>query len=198
VVVDLGTGDGRSALARAAAEPATLVFGVDAAATAMAESSRRADRARINSVVFLAAGAETLPTTPLADAAHLVTVIFPWGSLLRGVLGLDEAALCGVAAVVRPGGRVEVLVSVVPSDRVTGLQTLDASAEPAIASAWAAAGLCLDPMRPATRAEIDATRSSWARRLDAGADARPVWRLTGARPIVDGKMTGWGTPSSSG
>jgi 16S rRNA (adenine(1408)-N(1))-methyltransferase len=182
VVVDLGTGDGRAALARATAEPATLVLGVDASATAMAEASRRADRARLSNVVFLAAGAETLPGTPLAGVADVVTVTFPWGSLLHGVLGLDEVAMTGIASAIRPGGRVEVLTSVVPSDGVAGMAGLDACAQPAIAAAWGASGLCLGAMRPATLADIAETRSSWARRLGAGRDARPVWRLTGGRP----------------
>jgi 16S rRNA (adenine(1408)-N(1))-methyltransferase len=182
VVVDLGTGDGRSALARAAAEPATLVFGVDAAADAMAEASRRAERARIANVLFLATGAEALPATPLVGAADLVTVTFPWGSLLRGVTGLDEAALAGIAATVRPdGGRVSVLASVIPADGVAGLAELDTGAAPAIDATWAAAGLRLEAMRPATPAEIAATRSSWARRLAAGGVGRPVWHLAGTR-----------------
>lgn len=176
--MDLGTGDGRSAFARAAAAPATLVFGVDASAAAMAEASRRADRARLANMMFLAAGAETLPGTPLAGAADLVTVTFPWGSLLRGVMGLDETALTGIAAVVRPGGEIDVLASIVSSDRVDGMTALDAAAERSIATAWAAAGLRLDTMCPAGPAEIAATHSTWARRL--GAD-RPVWRLTGTR-----------------
>ncbi len=176
--MDLGTGDGRSAFARAAAAPVTLVVGVDASAAAMAEASRRADRARLANVMFLAAGAETLPGTPLAGAADLVTVTFPWGSLLRGVMGLDATALTGIAAVVRSGGGIEVLASVVSSDRVDGMTALDAAAERSIAAAWAAAGLRLDAMCPAGPAEIAATHSTWARRL--GAD-RPVWRLTGTR-----------------
>lgn len=181
--MDLGTGDGRAALARAAAAPATLVFGVDASAAGIAESSRRADRARLANVMFLAAGAETLPDTPLAGAADLVTVTFPWGSLLRGVMGLDATALTGIAAVFRPGGWIDVIASVVPADRVDGMTALDAAAERSIAAAWAVAGIRLDEMCPATPAEIAATQSSWARRL--GAD-RPVWRLTGTRVDVPG------------
>ena len=97
-IVDLGTGDGR-VLARAAAEPDSLVIGVDAAAAAMAESSRRADRRRMANVLFLADGVEHLVDSPLAGAADLVTVILPWGSLARGILGIDDAALAGSAAV---------------------------------------------------------------------------------------------------
>jgi 16S rRNA (adenine(1408)-N(1))-methyltransferase len=182
VIADLGTGDGRAVLARARAEPRSLVLGVDAAAAAMNEASRRASRSGPANVLFLAAGAESLADTVLAGAVDLVTISFPWGSLLRGVLGLDAAALAGVASLVASGGGVEVLASVVPSDRVEGIASLDATCEPEISRAWSAVGLDLISMRPASAAEIAASGSSWARRLRATRDARPVWRLELCRP----------------
>jgi 16S rRNA (adenine(1408)-N(1))-methyltransferase len=194
VVVDLGTGDGRAVLARAAAEPTTLVVGIDASAAAMAEASRRADRARRGNVIFLAAGAETLPGNPLTGIADLVTVQFPWGSLLCGMLGLDGAALAGVASIMRPGGAIEVFASVVPADGLAGMEALDADAQPGVAAAWASVGLRLDAMCPATAAEIAAISSSWARRLGAGAGSRadrtdrPAWRLTGTRVDASGQV----------
>jgi 16S rRNA (adenine(1408)-N(1))-methyltransferase len=149
----------------------------------MAESSRRADRRGPANAIFLAAGAEALGDTVLAGEADLVTVTFPWGSLLRGVLGLDEAALAGVAALVAPGGRVEVLASVIPADGVDGIAMLDASCEPKIRRAWATeAGLELVSMRPASPADVAASGSSWARRLRSERNARPVWRLNLCRP----------------
>jgi 16S rRNA (adenine(1408)-N(1))-methyltransferase len=177
VIADIGTGDGRAVLTRAAAEPVSLVIGVDAAAGLMAEASRRAARRGPANAIFLAAGAASLADTPLAGRVDLVTVTFPWGSLLRGVLGLEPAVLAGVAALVAPSGRVEVLASVVPSDQIDGVATLDAGWEPAIRSAWAGVGLELAPMRPATAVEIVASRSSWARRLDPARVSRMVWRL---------------------
>ena len=178
MIVDLGTGDGRAVLARAAADPAALLVGIDAAAASMADASRRADRRGPANAMFLAAGVEGLATSPLAGHADLVMVLFPWGSLLRGILGLDRAALCGAAAVARPGAAVEVLVSVMPADGVAGIDCLDETARERIAQAWAAAGLTLTDMRPATPGEMHAAASTWARRL--GPD-RPVWRLTGVR-----------------
>jgi len=199
--VDLGTGDGRAVVARATTEPCSLVIGVDAAAAAMAESSRRADRRRMANVLFLAEGVERLADSPLAGAADLVTVILPWGSLARGMLGFDDDALGGVAAVLAPGGRLEVLVSVTPSDHVAGLPRLTEAHETTIASAWSSAVLGLVSMRPATAAEVAASGSTWARRLRNGAGAsRPVWRLTGARrmPERDATVAAWhGTSSSS-
>jgi 16S rRNA (adenine(1408)-N(1))-methyltransferase len=180
VIADIGTGDGRAVLLRAAAEPTALVIGVDAAASAMADASRRADRRGPANALFLAAGAETLAASPLAGRADIVTVGFPWGSLLRGIVGLDDAALCGVASLLAEGGRLEVLASVVPADGVTGMPCLDAEAGPSVGRAWSAAGLRLTAMRPASAAEVAAS-STWARRLRAGGDARPVWRLEGTR-----------------
>ena len=182
MIADIGTGDGRAVLARAAAEPASLVIGVDAAPAAMVEASRRAARRGPVNAIFLAAGAASFADTPLAGRVDLVTVTFPWGSLLRGALGLEPGVLAGLAAPVASGGRVEVLVSVVPSDRVDGVETLEIGREPAIRRAWEGVGLELVSMRPATAAEIAASRSSWARRLDPSRGARPVWRLDLCRP----------------
>ena len=111
-----------------------------------------------------------------------MTVAFPWGSLLRGVVGLDQVALGGAAALVASGGGFDVLASVVPSDRIDGIASLDASREPEIRRAWAAVGLQLVSMRLASTAESAASGSSWARRLAATRDTRPVWRLEGCRP----------------
>jgi 16S rRNA (adenine(1408)-N(1))-methyltransferase len=182
VVADIGTGDGRAVLARAAAEPDWLLIGVDAAAAAMAESARRAARRGPSNALFLAEGAESLAATPLAGRVDLVTVNFPWGSLLRGIVGLDAGAMAGVAALVAPGGRLEVLASVMPADGVDGMAMLDAESQPAIRQAWARTGLHLVSIWPATDAEIVDSRSSWARRLRSGGDGRPVWRLDMCRP----------------
>jgi 16S rRNA (adenine(1408)-N(1))-methyltransferase len=182
VVVDIGTGDGRPVLGRAAREPGALVIGVDASAAAMAEASRRADRARVANAMFVVAGAEGLGVTPLAGSVDIVTVQFPWGSLLRAVLGFDAAVLAGVATVVAPGGQLRVLASVVPSDHVDGMTSLGAHAAPSIAEAWSAAGLDLIDLRPAWPADVAASASTWARRLGE----RPVWRLCGQRSRAAG------------
>jgi 16S rRNA (adenine(1408)-N(1))-methyltransferase len=176
VIVDLGTGDGRAVLAGAVAEPQALVIGIDANAAGMAESSRRAVRPRSGrgapNAIFLVEAAEGLPG-PLAGAASLVTITMPWGSLLRGVLGLDQIPMRGIASVVGRDGRVVVLVSVTPADRVQGLLELGHPAQPAIAEAWRSVGFELEPMRLASAEDLRASRSSWARRLGD----RPVWRL---------------------
>lgn len=182
MILDLGTGDGRAVLQRASSEPDALVIGVDASATAMVEASRRALRQRVPNAMFLAAGVESLASSPLAASADLVTVTFPWGSLLRGVLGLDAAALAGVAATLRPAGDIEVLASVIPPDGVAGMASLGPDAWPSIRAAWASAGLAWLAPRLATRDDVARSGSTWGRRLARTGRStveRPVWCLVG-------------------
>jgi 16S rRNA (adenine(1408)-N(1))-methyltransferase len=133
VIVDLGTGDGRAVLAAAAADPRALVVGIDADASAMAEASRRAARpARkggLPNALFVVASAEA-PAPELSGVADLVTVHFPWGSLLRGVLGIDDAAARGISALPRPEmGLIDAFVSVTARDGLDGVGVLDATAD---------------------------------------------------------------------
>lgn len=158
------------------------MIGVDASAAGMVDASRRALRAHADNAMFLAAGVESLAATPLAASADLVTVTFPWGSLLRGVLGSDPAALAGLVATLRPTGRLEVLASVIPSDGIVGMASLMPDAEPSIRAAWACFGLEPVACRPATREEVAASGSTWGKRLvrtGRGTVERPVWYLAG-------------------
>jgi 16S rRNA (adenine(1408)-N(1))-methyltransferase len=168
VTIDVGTGDGRAVLAAAAREPATLALGIDASAAAMAEASRRAARpARkggLDNVRFLLAAAESLPAE-LSGRASRVTVLFPWGSLLRGCLGLEDAVACGVARAVAPQGVLELLLAPAERDGLAGVPTNEAAIIEAARRAFAPHGLRILEARTATPDEIAATGSSWARRL---------------------------------
>jgi 16S rRNA (adenine(1408)-N(1))-methyltransferase len=177
--MDIGTGDGRAVLERAAAWPRDLVLGIDASATAMARSSNRARRRGPANARFFVSAAEVLPPY-LAGVAALVSITMPWGSLLRGVLGQEEAVLRGIAGVLAPHGRVVVLTSVVESDGVPGLPHLDDACREDLATAWARAGLELLSMRPATPEEVRGSGSSWARRLGDRTTSRLDGRPLGA------------------
>jgi 16S rRNA (adenine(1408)-N(1))-methyltransferase len=107
----------------------------------------------------------------LHGVADSLTIHFPWASLLRGVLGIEEAVLAGIAALAAPGATVRSLVSVVPRDGVPPVPPAEE-----LAAAYARHGLRLVEARAATAAEVAASGSSWAKRLQAGS-ARPVTLL---------------------
>ena len=146
----------------------------------MAKSSWRAARPTgkggLPNAVFVAAAAER-PAAELAGTAAEITILFPWGSLLRGALAVDDAcdAAAGIAGLVTPAGVVRMLVSIDPRDRLT-LPALEVANAAALAARWARHGLALTAFEPADPAEIHASGSSWARRLAAGRD-RTVWSL---------------------
>ena len=179
MIVDLGTGDGRAALTLAESEPGTLVIGIDADAASMAETSRRAARPPARggrpNLLFVVAAAET-PPPELLGVADEVRILFPWGSLLRGVLGADEWVAGGIAALARPGGRVSAIVSVTSRDGLDGIATLDPTRLVGIAAARRS-GLRLTAAQQVDADHVRATRSTWGRRLLGGGANRPVWRL---------------------
>ena len=170
MTIDIGTGDGRAVLAAAAA-PATVAIGIDANAASMAEASRRAARPAakggLPNALFLVAAAEQ-PPAELAGLADLVTVRFPWGSLLRGCLGADPAVAAGVAALVRPGGSLELLLAPAARDGLGDLPTASAEVVAAAVATFGPLGFELVEGRPAEPAEVRASGSTWARRLLAG------------------------------
>jgi 16S rRNA (adenine(1408)-N(1))-methyltransferase len=187
--VDVGTGDGRAVVEAARAHPDSFVLGLDANAAAMAAVSRRtagpASKGGLRNAAFALASAEC-PPAELADRADLVTVLLPWGSLLRGVVGRDDVVTAGLVILARPGARIEMLVA--PSDRdraATAMSpVLDAARERTrIEAAWSRAGAELVSLRPAATEGIAASGSTWAKRLGLtrpGAD-RAAWRLVARR-----------------
>jgi 16S rRNA (adenine(1408)-N(1))-methyltransferase len=147
----------------------------------MAEASRRAARhpqkGGLPNAVFVAAGVEMLPHE-LAGLADLVTVRFPWGSLLRGALGLDASAAAAIARLVAPAGGLEMAVSVQDRDAVGGRPS-GRFGEPdieRIRRIYAGLGLELCDVRLLGREDLTDLHSSWARRLRVDRDRR-AWSL---------------------
>jgi 16S rRNA (adenine(1408)-N(1))-methyltransferase len=165
------------------------VIGVDANAVALYDGFRRAQKAKLSNAIFVVASAESLPDE-LKGCAHEVRIQFPWGSLLHAILSGDRAILAGVGALLRPGGRFRVLVSVVERDRIDGIVQLDErrTAEVTSRIAGTDVGLVPELCRQATPADIAASHSTWAKRLGVGR-SRPAWLLQfgkdGPRPDED-------------
>lgn len=160
--------------ATAAEHPDTLVIGVDAHGPAMAPAGRRIGRRRLANALLVQARAEDLPPE-LSGLAGAVRIHFPWGSLLRGVAGADPAIVGGLGRIVKPGGTVTALLSVTDRERGRGLP-LDGALAGRLAAGYAARGLTVTEWRRADARDLAEARSSWARRLGAGA-RRDAWLL---------------------
>ncbi|HEV8669798.1 MAG TPA: methyltransferase domain-containing protein [Candidatus Limnocylindria bacterium] len=160
--VDAGTGDGRYPLHVARTRADTLAIGLDASADALAFAARRAMRERLPNLVLLREPAEGIPLESFADE---VTIHFPWGSLLRGALAEDESVFAAICRLPRPGGRLTMLLSVTARE---GREPLTDEDRARVARAYRSRGLTLTEHRAVVRADVDAARSSWGKRLDVG------------------------------
>jgi 16S rRNA (adenine(1408)-N(1))-methyltransferase len=114
--------------------------------------------------VALIVGSVETVACDLAGIAHEVRVHFPWGSLLRDVIGEDDAVLAALAGLPRPGGTVTAMLSVTTRDGVAAGRV-----DPLrLASRWMANGLTVRALRALTRGDVEEARSSWGKRLGAG------------------------------
>jgi 16S rRNA (adenine(1408)-N(1))-methyltransferase len=158
-------------LAAAAARADQLVVGVDASAAAMADGSRRAGarprRGGLPNALFVVAAVESIPSE-LDGVADLVTVHFPWGSLLRGLLGADPATMRALTGMMRPGATLSMLLSSTARDHGAGLEPVNERTLHARSEAYRPYGLAVTGTRPATAGDVAAAHSTWGKRLGAG------------------------------
>ena len=158
--VDLGTGDGKFALHLGRQCPNTAVIGIDIALDHLHGALRRHPQ----NLRF--AGHDVLRwpwgAIPVADE---VTINFPYGSLLRGLVEGNRDLLARLDAVLGPGSRLEIRVNAT-AFIATGLDP--ASGPSAIArSLGHIADLRLET-RPLCQAELRLFPSSWSKRLGYG------------------------------
>jgi 16S rRNA (adenine(1408)-N(1))-methyltransferase len=145
----------------------------------MARPSRLAARAPrkggLPNLVFLAGAAQELCSLVPSRVDEL-RIVLPWRSLLRAAVLAEPWLLDLLHAVLCPGGRVTMLVSVTERERTTGLPVLDESSACALVSAYGAAGFGARSARLASRDDVAELGSTWARRLGVP-ERREAWRL---------------------
>jgi 16S rRNA (adenine(1408)-N(1))-methyltransferase len=174
VSIDLGAGDGRYTYECARADPEGLYVAIDPDAETLAEyafrASRKPARGGVENAVFVVASVEALPSE-LAGLAANVRINFPWGSLMRGLLEPKPEMLHAIAALLRPDGVIEVIVSYDPAHDTNAfggepLPPLDSVyLEETLVPAYAAAGLGVTQYRRMTQDEALELPSTWGRRL---------------------------------
>lgn len=172
VHADLGTGDGRYVLDRARRDPGTFVIGIDACRENLRRTSHRAPDNALFSIANLLS-----PPSELAGVASHISINFPWGSLLSGLLHAHPQLLGGLAAMSGPGAIVECYLNAgALAEEGYGL----APGAEQVRRALDAAGFSISTPCLLDAAALRAVPSTWARRLAYGRDPRAAY-LTGRR-----------------
>jgi 16S rRNA (adenine(1408)-N(1))-methyltransferase len=141
-------------------EPDVLFIGVDAIADNLRDASRRAG----SNAVF---GRLALAEAPgvLAGLADRLTVLFPWGSLLRALAEPERVRLAQLRALCRPGAEVRFVFE--PRSEPRGLEPL-----------YREVGLAVSG-RAVPAAEARALPTTWAKKLGFSRKRRTLWELRG-------------------
>jgi 16S rRNA (adenine(1408)-N(1))-methyltransferase len=167
ILIDIGTGDGRYVRHVARTCPARFAIGVDACRENLREVSRTAPP----NALFVIANALALPDD-LAGLATAVTINFPWGSLLTGLLAGHPELLTGLRAIMRPGAELAMRLN----------ESALAEADWPLADGGAQVrrvlqdgGFAVEPPLPMDAAALRACPTSWARRLATGRDPQALY-----------------------
>ncbi len=164
--IDIGTGDGRFVQHIAQARPNDFVMGIDACRENLHEVSRRAAA----NALFVIANAQVLPSDLYGLAAH-ITINFPWGSLLEGLLADDAGLFSGLVMVARPGATLEVRLN--GGALAEGGWELEEGAD-RVQAVLSANGFAMRSAHILSRNELITFPTTWAKRLAFGRDPRAV------------------------
>lgn len=166
VHIDVGTGDGRFVRHMAQANAKTFVVGIDACR----ENLRDVSRGIGSNGLFMIANAHDLPSELYGVATH-ITINFPWGSLLEGLLANASSLMDGLSALASQRTTVEV--------RLNGGAVAEAgwSLEVGTERIWenlSACGWGMQSPQVMAVAELKRYPTTWAKRLAYGRDPRAM------------------------
>ncbi|MGH3794552.1 MAG: methyltransferase domain-containing protein [Pseudonocardiaceae bacterium] len=185
VLLDVGTGDGRHVVRLARQRPHWLVVGLDASRDQMrrtsATAAARPAKGGMPNALFVWASVEQLPDA-LRDMSE-VHVLMPWGSLLRGIVGLDPAILRRLRAASAPGAQLLVTLNLhawrPPVPEVGTTDEPDPRwARDELAGTYHTDGWRLDAADYLDTAQLDTLATSWGRRLGSSRNNLDVLALT--------------------
>jgi hypothetical protein len=106
VHIDIGTGDGRFVTHTAKKNRNHFLIGLDACRENLVDASRRAP----SNSLFVIANALNLPSE-LHGIANRISINFPWGSLMEGLVYHDEALLQGISAIAKPDAELAIYLN---------------------------------------------------------------------------------------
>jgi hypothetical protein len=167
VLLDLGTGDGRFVRASAVACPTTFAIGIDTCRENLREHLRLAPP----NALYLIADALQLPRALDGLATHL-TINFPWGSLLEGLLAGAPALMERLAAIARPGALLEVRLNAGALAQA-GWPLVEGGRQ--VRQVVNAGGFRVQPPVELGPRELRACPTTWGRRLAFGRDPRALY-----------------------
>lgn len=150
----------------------------------MRESSKKTiakpERGGVANALFVWANVESLPPE-LRGIASEITINYPWGSLLQGLVTPDVTILKNIAELAKPGASFKILINLSVFENLEYCQKLGL---PELTLEWAknclpwdyrAAGIEVKSIK--TLSETAPNRTTWGQKLTKGSGARKTLAL---------------------
>ncbi|HSF18008.1 MAG TPA: hypothetical protein VLK65_20895 [Vicinamibacteria bacterium] len=187
--IDLGSGDGKGPLRLARLEPSRLFVAVDLNDDALSRTAwraaRREARGGVRNLLCIAANAREL-SREIGGVADRVTIVLPWGELLRAVATPDSETLEAIAGLCQPDASLENVFSY-DSRRDPSIPALRdyqnsnaAQVEAHLREPYQRAGLHIRRVEDLDQRALLDYPTTWATRLAHGSP-RKVWRIRGRK-----------------
>jgi 16S rRNA (adenine(1408)-N(1))-methyltransferase len=181
-LLDVGTGDGRFVYRYAREHPETFGIGLDPVREALreisAKTAKKPARGGLSNALFVMGSVEDLPG-PLTGLADLLTINYPWGSLLRALVVPELEILEGLIAVMKPLARVSILFNYSVFEDPEYVARLElpqlslSRVETELVPTYEERGLAIEDVRLFADAEVP-HRTSWGQHLVKGSKRKTL------------------------
>lgn len=114
VCVDIGTGDGKNIYRKAKQYPNIFFIGIDPVKSGMTEIAckiiKKPEKGGLNNALLVISTAENMPKE-LYKIADIITILFPWGILLEGIIKPLDEFLDSIKKVAKHGTEFEFITT---------------------------------------------------------------------------------------
>jgi len=105
--LDIGTGDGRFVYKSALLNPQSLYIGIDPASN-LKEYQREINRKKVNNAILINSSIENF-NPELKDFFNEITIILPWGNLLKYVVTVDTTFFTKITTWLKKNGKIKII-----------------------------------------------------------------------------------------
>ena len=187
ICVDIGTGDGRNIYRKAKNNKTALYIGLDPVKDNMEETAvkiaKKPEKGGLDNALLVVATAEKLPDE-LHGIADKVTILFPWGILLEGIIKPEEQIISAVKTTSKNGAEFEFITTYSANCEENMMETRNMPElnleyfNSEYKSVLQNMGLIVENIEMLDNEFVKKFDSKWARRLAFGRK-RDFYRITG-------------------
>lgn len=183
VHIDIGTGDGRFVYKNALRNDEILYIGVDPSQKQLEIYSKKAQKDKLENTLFVLGSVEFFPEE-LFGIAQSVSVLLPWGTLLKGIVFGDASILTTIQNLFNPTtpGELEIIFGYTREAEPSEVERLNLEnlrpeyVRNNIAASFLRYGFEGGTITTLTKEDLFRFDTTWAKRLTFGQD-RPVYYL---------------------